>query len=363
MVAPGTRWRMATGLLWAVLLGACGEAAGPRAPAPPEGESRPRALPVGFDSIPALQDNPLTDEGVSLGRWLFYSPALSSTGQVSCATCHPPSRAFSDDAPLTQRGVSGKPLARHTPALINLAWMESLFWDGGLKNLESLSLSPLTHPDEMGQADLGALMARLAADPGAVRRFEDAFGPGGLTLGHLLQALAQFQRTLVSADSPYDRWRRGEPGGELSPLAQEGLALVQRHCTPCHGSELFTDNAFHNNGLDARFGTGEDVTRGRGRITLRDEDAGHYKTPTLRNVALTAPYMHDGRFATLDAVLEHYRHGMVPSATLDAAFQRGGASPGIGLEEGEKAALLAFLEALTDPSFLTDPALGPPEPR
>jgi cytochrome c peroxidase len=356
VVGLATPWRTATGLLLAVLLGACGEA-----PTSPEAEPRPPPLPVGFSAIPALQDNPLTAEGISLGRWLFYSPALSSNGQVACATCHPPSRAFSDEAPLTRRGVSGKPLSRHTPALINLAWMEALFWDGGSKNLESLSLAPLTHPDEMGQADLGALMARLAANPGAVQRFERAFGAGGLSLGNLLKALAQFQRTLVSADSPYDRWRRGEPGGELSPLAQEGFALVRRHCTPCHGTELFTDNAFHNNGLDARFGTGEEVTRGRGRVTLRDEDAGLYKTPTLRNVALTAPYMHDGRFATLDAVLEHYRHGMVPSATLDTAFQRGAAPPGLALEEDEKAALLAFLEALTDSSSLTNPTLGPPE--
>ncbi|ADO68226.1 Cytochrome C peroxidase [Stigmatella aurantiaca DW4/3-1] len=361
MVSPHTLWRTATGLLLAVLLGACGDVPRPGAP-PPEEASRPPPLPVGFSTIPALEDNPLTPEGIALGRWLFYSPALSSNGQVSCATCHPASRAFSDEAPLTRRGVSGRPLARHTPALVNLAWMEGLFWDGGLKNLESLSLSPLTHPDEMGQADLGALMARLSASPETVQRFETAFGPGGLSLGNLLKALAQFQRTLVSADSPYDRWRRGEPGGDLSPLAQEGFALVQRHCTPCHGSELFTDNAFHNNGLDARFGTGEDLTRGRGRITLRDEDAGRYKTPTLRNVARSAPYMHDGRFATLDAVLEHYRHGMVPSTTLDVAFQRGAAPPGLGLEDGEKAAVLSFLEALTDESFLTNPPLGPPGP-
>ncbi len=298
-----------------------------------------------------------------MGRWLFHSPSLSSTGQVSCASCHDQARAFSDDAALSRRGVTGQPLARHTPPLVNLAWVGELFWDGGMKNLESLSLAPLTHPDELGQADLPALMERLAAQPEAVRRFEAAFGPGGLSLSNLLRALAQFQRTLVSADSRYDRWRRGEPGEALSAQEEAGLALVQRHCAPCHGTELFTDNAFHNNGLDSRFGSDTEVTRGRGRITLSTEDDGRYKTPTLRNVTRSAPYMHDGRLATLDAVLEHYRHGMVPSATLDPLFQRGDGAPGLSLEDGEKAAILAFLEALTDESFLTDSRLGPPEPE
>lgn len=353
---------MAAWLLLPALLGACGESPA-AAPFPLPEDEAPRSLPAGFTSLPTLQGNPLTPEGISLGRWLFYSPLLSSTGQVSCATCHPQARAFADEAPLTRRGVSGRPLARHTPALVNLAWMGELFWDGGVKNLESLSLAPLTHPDELGQADLSALLERLASRPEALRRFEAAFGSEGLTVGTLLRALAQFQRTLVSADSRYDRWRRGEPGGELSAQEQAGFALVQRHCAPCHGTELFTDHAFHNNGLDSVFGSGEEVTRGRGRVTQRAEDEGRYKTPTLRNVARSAPYMHDGRFATLDAVLEHYRRGMVPSATLDPLFQRGAAPPGLSLEDGEKAAILAFLETLTDESFLTDPRLGPPEPE
>ncbi|WP_224368187.1 cytochrome-c peroxidase [Hyalangium versicolor] len=353
--------RTAARFLLPVLLGACGEGTGgPTSPVPADDEV-PRSLPAGFSSLPTHQGNPLTPEGVSLGRWLFYSPSLSSTGQVSCATCHPQARAFADETPLTQHGVSGRPLARHTPALINLAWVGELFWDGGVKNLESLSLAPLTHPDELGQADLSALLERLASQPEAVRRFEAAFGPDGLNLSNLLRALAQFQRTLVSADSRYDRWRRGEPGGVLSTQEQEGFALVQRHCVSCHGSELFTDNAFHNNGLDAQFGSGTEVTRGRGRVTQNAADDGLYKTPTLRNVTRSAPYMHDGRFATLDQVLEHYRHGMVASATLDPFFQRSPVSPGLNLEDREKVAILAFLEALTDESFLTDSRLGPPE--
>ncbi|MFP2962481.1 cytochrome-c peroxidase [Myxococcus sp. 1LA] len=346
--APGN---LAAAVLALLLLSACGE--GP--PLPDAEGPFPRHLPVGMSSIPSPPDNPLTVEGVALGRWLFYSPRLSSNGQVSCATCHEQARAFADDQALTQRGVSGRPLVRHAPALINLAWMDGLFWDGGAKNLESLSLAPLTHPDEMGNSQLPSMMTRLSSEPEFVERFEATYGPGGLTLSNLLRALAQFQRTLVSADSRYDKWRRGEPGTDLSPQERQGLALVQRHCAPCHATELFTDNAYHNNGLDpdSAFGEGEAETRGRGRVTQRPEDAGRFKTPTLRNVAGTAPYMHDGRFTTLEHVLRHYRGGMVHSTTLHAAFLREGQAPGLSLEDAEKDAIIAFLRALTDEPFLT----------
>ncbi|NOJ93622.1 methylamine utilization protein [Corallococcus coralloides] len=348
----------AWGLL--LLLGACG--GGPAALPPgasPEG--LPRVLPVGFTFLPQSDDDPLTPEGVALGRWLFHAPRLSGNGQVSCATCHIQERGFSDGSARSREGVTGQPLPRHTPALVNLAWMEGLFWDGGAKNLESLSLAPLTQADEMGQTDLEGMLTGLAADPDVVRRFEAAFGPGEPTLGKLLRGLAQYERTLVSARSRYDRWRRGELGGFLTERESRGLALVRQRCAPCHDSELFTDNAFHNNGLDERFGEGEDVSRGRGRVTLRDEDAGRYKTPTLRNVAVTAPYMHDGRFATLEAVLLHYRGGMVRSSTLDGAFVREGQAPGVTLDDAEAEAVLAFLHALTDEAFLSDPSLGPPD--
>ncbi|WP_426745458.1 cytochrome c peroxidase [Myxococcus faecalis] len=344
--------------LLALLLGACGQSPS----SPVEEGPFPRHLPVGMTSIPSRPDNPLTPEGVALGRWLFHSPRLSSNGQVSCATCHEQGRAFADDAALTRRGVSGRPLVRHAPALINLAWMDGLFWDGGSKNLESLSLAPLTHPDEMGNVQLPLMMARLEEQPEVVERFEAAFGTGGLSLSNLLRSLAQFQRTLVSADSRYDQWRRGEPGARLSDQELQGLELVQRHCAPCHASELFTDNAYHNNGLDTdeAFGEDEAETRGRARVSQRPEDEGHFKTPTLRNIAITAPYMHDGRLATLEAVLEHYRGGMVVSTTLDAAFQRVGQRPGLPLDDADKAAIVAFLHTLTDEAFLSAAELAPP---
>ncbi|NVJ08364.1 methylamine utilization protein [Myxococcus sp. AM001] len=355
---PAAPRNLAAPLLALLLLGACGE--GPSSPM--EEGPFPRHLPAGMTVIPSPPDNPLTPEGIALGRWLFHSPRLSSNGQVSCATCHEQARGFADDAALTRRGVSGRPLVRHAPALINLAWMDGLFWDGGAKNLESLSLAPLTHPDEMGNGQLPLMMTRLAETPEVVERFESAFGPGGLTLSNLLRSLAQFQRTLVSADARYDRWRRGEPGADLSAQELHGLELVQRRCAPCHASELFTDNAYHNNGLDsdAAFGEGEAESRGRGRVTQREEDVGRFKTPTLRNVAVSAPYMHDGRLGTLEDVLEHYRGGMVPSTTLDATFQREGSSPGLPLDDAEKDAILAFLHTLTDKAFLSERELAPP---
>ncbi|AKQ68372.1 Cytochrome c551 peroxidase [Myxococcus hansupus] len=343
------------GLLWM----ACGGTPGGTHPNAPE-EAAPRVLPVGFSFLPAPEDNPLTPEGVALGRWLFHSPRLSGNGQVSCATCHDQAHAFSVPEALTTRGVSGRPLARHAPTLINLAWAEGLFWDGGARNLESLSLAPLTHPDEMGQSDLAGMMEALAQDASVARQFEAAFGDGPPTLGHLLRALAQYQRTLVSARSRYDAWRRGETGALLTAQERQGLDLVRTRCAPCHDGELFTDNAFHNNGLDAHFGEGEDESRGRGRVTLREEDAGRYKTPTLRNVAVSAPYMHDGRFATLEDTLRHYRQGVVPSPTLDTALLRDGEAPGIPLNDAEVSAVLAFLHTLTDASFLSEVSLGPP---
>ncbi|WP_408891383.1 cytochrome-c peroxidase [Myxococcus faecalis] len=350
-------WLAARLCVW-LLLGACGGAPGDTLPSSPEGPLG-LVLPAGYSLLPEPEDNRMTPEGVELGRWLFHAPQLSGNGRVSCATCHLQPHAFAAPEALSTQGVSGRPLARHAPTLINLAWADGLFWDGGARNLESLSLAPLTHPDEMGQTDLEGMLATLAADTSAVRRFERAFGPGAPTLGHLLRALAQYQRTLVSARSRYDAWRRGEPGGSLTAHERRGLDVVRQRCAPCHEGELFTDNAFHNNGLDARFGEGEDVSRGRGRVTLREEDAGRYKTPTLRNVAVSAPYMHDGRIATLEDVLRHYRHGVTPSSTLDTALRRAGSGVGLALDDEETAAVLAFLQTLTDEAFLTDTSVGP----
>lgn len=316
-------------------------------PLEPIGDAAP---PVGFPPPPppAHRATPL---GRALGRRLFFDARLSRNGAVSCASCHEPAHAFSVPDALPARGVSGKPLARHAPALVNLAWADTgLFWDGGAKNLESQALAPLLHEDEMGRAeDLERLLADLGQDPTYRRCFAAVYGEGGLTIGHVLQAIAQFERSLVSADTRWDRKQRGE--GRFSKEEAAGEAVFSAHCASCHAPPLFTDRGFHNNGLDGAFpASGASEQRGRARITLRAEDAGKYKTPTLRNVSRSAPYMHDGRIATLAGVIDHYRHRVVASATLDVRLRAGPARPRIAMSDAEASALECFLHTLSDQS-------------
>ncbi|MCC9166632.1 cytochrome-c peroxidase [Pontibacter harenae] len=301
-------------------------------------------------NIPQPERNLMTKEGVELGRTLFYDPILSSTGTVSCATCHQQERAFPDGRALTTVGVTGKPLLRHVPSLVNLAWMSGLFWDGGAKNLESVSFGPLTHPDEMGQ-DLKALTKKLQQHSQYPQLFKKAFGSDSVTSAAIGRALAQFQRTLISANSRYDKFVRKEAGGELTELELQGLTLFKQHFSSCHAADFFTDNRYHNNGLDSSFSDEyEELAYGRGRISQSTADIGKYKTPTLRNISLTAPYMHDGRFSTLEQVLEHYRTGIVASPSLAPELQQ--QQLGLPISVADKAKLIAFLHTLTDEEFV-----------
>jgi cytochrome c peroxidase len=290
---------------------------------------------------------------------LFYDPSLSVNGKVSCATCHQQEKAFSDGITLTRAGVSGKPLLRHTPSLANLAWMQGLFWDGGAKNLESVSTGPLTHPDEMGQ-DLKAMVQKLQRHKLYPGLFRKAFGTDSVSSPLVLRALAQFQRTLISANSRYDRYVRKEPGGELTSLELEGMSLFRANCGSCHATDFFTDNSYHNNGLDNSFpAEHEELAYGRGRITRTPADRGKYKTPTLRNIALTAPYMHDGRFHTLEEVLDHYTSGVVESPSL-AEQLRPGDRLGIPLSPEQQQKIILFLHTLSDDAFRQNKALSDP---
>lgn len=319
--------------------------------------------PAGFPAIPGMPDNPLTREGIELGRLLFYDKRLSGTNQLSCASCHRPELSFSDGMALSHIGVSGNPLHRSAPALINLAWAgNGLFWDGGSTNLESQALAPLTNPDEMHQ-ELYELMNELRAVPDYVSRFRFVFNDDQIKTGNIMKALAQFQRTFISAGSRYDKYKRHEPGGNLNDLELQGMQLVQTRCGGCHKGELFTDNDYHNNGIDADFSDNslEGIYQGRYRITYDPADMGKFKTPTLRNVMLTAPYMHDGRFATIGQLLDHYSSGVKASATLDPQLRQANGQPGIPMSEQEKQAVAAFLNALTDSDFINNPALNHPD--
>lgn len=299
--------------------------------------------------IPA--DNPMNEDIVFLGKQLFFDRNLSSNKQVNCATCHMPGKSFADFQALGTRGVTGKPLVRHSPALINLAYInKGLFWDGGAKNLESLVFAPLTHPDEMG-GNLEEVEVYLRQHMSYAKTIKKLFKVEEVKVQFAAKAIAQYVRSLVSYQSKYDSVRRGE--SDFSATEFKGYQLFQKNCSACHQEPLLTDNQFHNNGLDASF---EDVSEelmftGRYRITHDSLDVGKYKTPTLRNVALTAPYMHDGRFTTLDDVLTHYTQNVQKSATLDTVLYTED-KLGIKLSSTEKVQIKAFLETLTDSYFI-----------
>lgn len=311
-------------------------------------------VPGNFPQFLDSKTNPLTSDGIALGKKLFFDKRLSGNNQVSCATCHQQSLAFSDGFALTRQGISGNALERNSPALINLAWADNgLFWDGGSTNLESQAFAPLAHVDEMHQ-NLEELLEELNADAAYPKMFEKAFGKA-INQADIVKAIAQFERTLISANSKYDKYVRGESDGILDDEELKGLRLAEQFCFSCHQTPLLTDNLYHNNGIDNDFTDDTELMmkRGRARITNNSEDLGKFKTPTLRNVEKTSPYMHDGRFGTLQDVVEHYNSGVLASPTLDPLLIRNG-KLGVSLSETEKKQLIAFLKTLTDYEYLND---------
>ena len=316
------------GLPWVVLLGALGLGAA-------TGLDRPFPQPAGEAPTP---------ERAALGRLLFFDPVLSEDGELSCAHCHRPDRGLSDGRP-TARGRGGRALARNVPALWNVAWKERLMWDRRARSLEEQALLPLLAPAEMA-ADPERLVARLAALPEYRERFARAF-PGEarpVSLASVTRALAAFERTLVSRDSRYDRYARGEKAA-LSPAERRGLALFRSlgtRCFECHRLPTF----------DAPLALGVGVPSpdpGVGGVTGEPAERGLFAVPTLRNVARTAPYMHDGSLPTLAAVVDFYRRGGgralgVPAGRIDGQVRV------LSISDAEAADLVAFLGALSDES-------------
>jgi cytochrome c peroxidase len=307
-------------------------------------------LPTHFPQPEMLTGNPTTVDGVFLGRKLFFDPILSGNNQISCETCHEQAKAFTDGVAFSSKGLSGNFLHRNSPVLINLAWANNgLFWDGGAKNLESLIIGPITHLDEMGQNVL-ELPEELQRAGDYAKLFDKAFpndSEKGITTPKILKAIAQYIRTLNSSDSKYDQYILNKL--QLSESEQAGMKIFDVKCASCHTrkTHLFTDNLFHNNGLDTVFTEEfENANKGRYRITYKEEDLGKFKTPTLRNLAYSSPYMHDGRFETLEQVLNHYSSGIQDFPTLDSSLR------GLSLSAAEKELLLAFLLTLNDESFV-----------
>jgi cytochrome c peroxidase len=304
------------------------------------------------ETVPQPETNIATIKGVALGQKLFSDPFLSENGKISCATCHQPDKAFSDGKALSDRGASGSVLLRHAPVLFNLAWMDGFFWDGGAKNLESQVFGPLSHPDEMGN-DLAGLIDRLNRHSEYPALFKAAFGTDTISSQQLSRAFAQFERSLLSFGSRYDRWKKGKD--RMSNKELEGYRVYKSKCAACHTEGLFTDNLYHNNGLDSSYTDtrNELLYYGRYRITSDSADIGKYKTASLRNLAFSAPYMHDGRFATLNEVLDHYSAGVKNYPSLSEKLRPEGRIPGIALSSEEKESLLLFLNTLNDSSFIS----------
>jgi cytochrome c peroxidase len=304
-------------------------------------------VPDDFPAVPVPADNALTAARVSLGKRLFYDTQLSRTQEVSCGSCHLAEHAFSDPRP-SSVGVEGRHGTRNAPSLVNVAYNTSFFWDGGAPTLEQQAIAPIINPLEMDMK-IGDVVARLEADPAYVDAFADAYdtrpSPGALT-----KALAAFMRTIVSGESRYDRFVRGDRTA-LTDSEQRGMAIFtgeRGECFHCHVGFNFTNNGFRNNNLYAQY---EDI--GRARVTELDSDIGKFKVPTLRNVALTAPYMHDGSLATLEDVVDHYSSGGFQSATSDPTIRP------LNLTPDEKHDLVAFLIALTDETIATNPRFVP----
>jgi len=325
-------------------------AAGPALPR--TGTALAFRVPPGFPQPALPSDNPLTVEGVALGRRLFTDRRLSTGGGQSCASCHAPDHAFSDSVALSL-GVAGKPGKRNGMPLFNLAWSPAYTWDGGKPRVRDQALSAMTGPLEMN-ANLPTVVAALSRDPDVRTRFEAAFGTDEVTAVRIGLALEQYLLTIVSADSRFDRAARGQ--AVLTPEERRGFRLFVTEydpargrrgadCFHCHGGALFSDYEYRSNGLEMR-----SADPGRGGVTGQSYDAGRFKTPSLRNVALTAPYMHDGRFATLDDVVAHYDHGVRRGPNLDPNLAKHPAE-GMHLGATDQKALVAFLRTLTDESL------------
>jgi len=298
-------------------------------------------------AIPA--NNPMTYEGIALGKKLFYDPILSGDNTQSCASCHLQINGFTDPNQFST-GIDGVQGNRNAMPLINLGWQTKFFWDGGANGLESQVLGPITNPIEMHE-DLANAIAELSADADYPSLFKAAFGTEEITSQSIMRAIAQFERTLISGNSKYDKYMRGEV--QLTQQELDGMNLFsdmdKGDCVHCHvmGS-TFSDFEFRNTGLDSIY-----ADAGRYIITLNENDRGKFKTPSLRNIELTAPYMHDGRFQTLLECVQHYNTGFHYSQNLDPNlfFATKGR---MTIQEME--AIVAFMKTLTDTEFITNPA-------
>ena len=293
--------------------------------------------------------NPLTKEGFELGRKLFYDGILSRDGNFPCASCHQQFAAFSTYDHDFSHGYKDQFSTRNAPGLFNLAWQKEFMWDGGINNLEVQALAPLTAHNEMAE-DIGHVIEKLKADTGYRRMFRAAFGEDDINSQKMLKALAQFMVMLVSADAKYDRVKQGR--AVFSADEENGYTVFRAKCAGCHAEPLFTDFSYRNTGMALH---PQLKDNGRMKITADPADSLKFKVPSLRNVALSFPYMHDGRFYTLDQVLRHYTSSMIKSPGLDPLLTNM-----ITLSAADKVNIKAFLKTLTDSTFVKDKRFAQP---
>jgi cytochrome c peroxidase len=293
--------------------------------------------------------NPLSKEGVELGRRLFYDGRLSRDGNFPCASCHQQFAAFTTYDHNLSHGFNNSLTTRNAPGLFNLAWQREFMQDGGINHLDAQPLAPLTAPNEMAE-DIDSVLIKLRADKRYRLLFAAAFGDTAINTQRMTKALSQFMLTMVSANSKYDKVMRGE--AEFNLPERLGHGIFQQKCAACHPPPLFTDFSYRNIGMpDDAFNS----DKGRMKITGKAADSLSFRVPTLRNVMITAPYGHDGRFFSLIEVLEHYRKRLKVIPVTDSLMRRG-----IPLSNFEIGQLTAFLYTLTDSSFIADPRFAAP---
>ena len=314
-------------------------------PVRPIGTPQTSATPLGLPPVPVPADNPVTAETIALGKRLYFDTSLSIDKSISCATCHDPGHGFAYPGDVST-GVGGKKGRRNAPTIINAAYYTTQFWDGRENTLEKQAEGPVQNPVEMAHS-LAGVVARLTNDPSYVTAFERAYGAGPVTFEKVEKSLAAYERRVVAGDSPFDRWYFGGDQHAVDKSVKRGYEVFRRvdkgNCASCHAiaehTAIFTDNEFHNIGVGVRNGAPTDL--GRYEVTHTDRDRGAFKTPSLRNIAETAPYMHDGSLDTLLQVIDFYASGGNASPWLDSKIGM------LRLTRREKADLVAFLKSLS----------------
>ncbi|QQR97181.1 MAG: cytochrome-c peroxidase [Sphingobacteriales bacterium] len=292
-----------------------------------------------------FNENPYSNEKRELGRKLFYDTRLSRDNTISCGSCHQQAAFFAHAGHRISHGIENKLGTRNSPALFNMAWQSSFFWDGGVGDLDFFHVNPIQNPVEMDET-IPNIIEKLKTDNNYLSLFKNVFGTSEITPVRFNQALSIFLVSIVSNQSKYDDYLAGKVA--LTADEAEGLQLFNQKCADCHSGILFTDFSFRNNGLE----TTPDL--GRYRVSVIDTDSFKFKVPSLRNIEKTSPYMHDGRFTTLDEVLNHYSAGVVNTTTTLDAILQSNTTLGIPLTDAEKNKIISFLKTLTDTKLLND---------